>query len=70
MIPAVRRNNCGKALDIAGMAREMNGGNAIQEDFQIMRQMSNLETVNTTEGAQDLRALVLGRAVTGLRAVF
>lgn len=70
MISLVKRNNCGKALDIARMARDMHGGNGIQEDFQIMRHMMNLETVNTYEGTHDVHALILGRAITGLQAFF
>ena len=70
MISIVKRNNCGKALDAARMARDMHGGNGIQEDFQVMRHMVNLETVNTYEGTHDVHALILGRAVTGLQAFF
>ncbi len=70
MISLVKRNNCGKALDIARMARDMHGGNGIQEEFQIMRHMVNLETVNTYEGTHDVHALILGRAITGLQAFF
>jgi len=70
MISIVKRNNCGKALDAARWARDMHGGNGIQEDFQIMRHMVNLETVNTYEGTHDVHALILGRAVTGLQAFF
>jgi len=70
MISIVKRNNCGKALDIARMARDMHGGNGISEDFQVMRHMSNLETVNTYEGTHDVHALILGRAQTGLLAFF
>jgi len=70
MISLVKRNNCGKALDIARAARDMHGGNGIQEDFQIMRHMVNLETVNTYEGTHDVHALILGRAITGLQAFF
>ncbi len=70
MISIIKRNNCGKALDIARMSRDMHGGNGIQEDFQIMRHMVNLETVNTYEGAHDVHALILGRAQTGLQAFF
>ena len=69
-ISIIKRNNCGKALDIARWARDMHGGNGIQEDFQIMRHMVNLETVNTYEGTHDVHALILGRAVTGLQAFF
>ncbi len=70
MISIVKRNNCGKALDIARWARDMHGANGIQEDFQIMRHMVNLETVNTYEGTHDVHALILGRAITGLQAFF
>ena len=70
MISLMKRNNCGKALDIARMSRDMHGGNGISEDFQIMRHMINLETVNTYEGTHDVHALILGRAQTGLQAFF
>ena len=70
MISMIKRNNCGKALDIARMARDMHGGNGISEEFQVMRHMVNLETVNTYEGAHDVHALILGRAQTGLQAFF
>ena len=70
MISIIKRNNCGKALDCARWARDMHGGNGIQEDFQIMRHMVNLETVNTYEGTHDVHALILGRAITGLQAFF
>jgi glutaryl-CoA dehydrogenase len=70
MISIIKRNNCGKALDAARMARDMHGGNGIQEDFQIMRHMVNLETVNTYEGTHDIHALILGRAITGVQAFF
>lgn len=70
MISIIKRNNCGKALDAARWARDMHGGNGIQEDFQIMRHMVNLETVNTYEGTHDIHALILGRAITGLQAFF
>lgn len=70
MISMIKRNNCGKALDIARTARDMHGGNGISEEFQIMRHMVNLETVNTYEGAHDVHALILGRAQTGLQAFF
>jgi glutaryl-CoA dehydrogenase len=70
MISLMKRNNCGKALDIARMSRDMHGGNGIQEDYQIMRHMVNLETVNTYEGTHDVHALILGRAQTGLQAFF
>ncbi|NOX74521.1 MAG: acyl-CoA dehydrogenase [Alphaproteobacteria bacterium] len=70
MISIIKRNNCGKALDIARMSRDMHGGNGISEEFQIMRHMVNLETVNTYEGTHDVHALILGRAQTGLQAFF
>ncbi|MEJ6477219.1 MAG: acyl-CoA dehydrogenase [Octadecabacter sp.] len=70
MISMMKRNNCGKALDVARMARDMHGGNGISEDFQVMRHMVNLETVNTYEGTHDVHALILGRAQTGLQAFF
>ncbi len=70
MVSIIKRNNCGKALDIARMARDMHGGNGISEEFQVIRHMLNLETVNTYEGAHDVHALILGRAQTGLQAFF
>jgi len=70
MISIVKRNNCGKALDIARMARDMHGGNGISGEFQVMRHAMNLETVNTYEGTHDVHALILGRAQTGLQAFF
>jgi glutaryl-CoA dehydrogenase len=70
MISIIKRNNCGKALEAARWARDMHGGNGIQEDFQIMRHMVNLETVNTYEGTHDVHALILGRAITGVQAFF
>jgi glutaryl-CoA dehydrogenase len=70
MISIVKRNNCGKALDAARWARDMHGGNGIQEDFQVMRHMVNLETVNTYEGTHDIHALIIGRAITGVQAFF
>ncbi|MEM0948557.1 MAG: acyl-CoA dehydrogenase [Pseudomonadota bacterium] len=70
MISVVKRNNCGKALEIARIARDMHGGNGIQEDYQVIRHMMNLETVNTYEGTHDVHALILGRAITGLQAFF
>ncbi len=68
MISIVKRNNVGKALDIARAARDMHGGNGISEDYQVIRHMVNLETVNTYEGAHDVHALILGRAITGIAA--
>ena len=70
MISIMKRNNCGKALDIARQARDMHGGNGIQIEYHVMRHAANLETVNTYEGTHDVHALILGRAVTGLQAFF
>ena len=70
MVSILKRNNCGKALDAARHARDMHGGNGISEDFQVMRHMVNLETVNTYEGTYDVHGLILGRAITGLQAFF
>ncbi len=70
MISLIKRNNCGKALDIARAARDMHGGNGISEEYQVIRHMVNLETVNTYEGTHDVHALILGRAQTGLQAFF
>jgi glutaryl-CoA dehydrogenase len=69
-ISLLKRNNCGKALDIARIARDMHGGNGITEEFHVMRVLCNLETVNTYEGTHDIHALVLGRAQTGIQAFF
>ena len=70
MISLAKRNNCGKALDIARAARDMHGGNGIQIDYQVIRHAQNLETVNTYEGTHDVHALILGRAQTGIQAFF
>ena len=70
MISIVKRNNCGKALDIARIARDMHGGNGISQDYHVMRHSQNLESVNTYEGTHDVHALILGRAITGLQAFF
>ena len=67
-ISLMKRNNCGKALDIARLARDMHGGNGISDEFHVMRVLSNLETVNTYEGTHDIHALILGRAQTGIAA--
>jgi glutaryl-CoA dehydrogenase len=67
-ISLMKRNNCGKSLDIARMARDMHGGNGISEEYHVIRHMVNLETVNTYEGTHDVHALILGRAQTGLQA--
>jgi len=70
VISLIKRNNCGKALEIARLARDMHGGNGIHEEFHVMRHAQNLETVNTYEGTHDIHALILGRAQTGLQAFF
>lgn len=70
MVSLVKRNNCGKALDIARNARDMHGGNGISEEYHVMRHMVNLETVNTYEGTHDVHALILGRTQTGIQAFF
>ena len=70
MISLIKRNNCGKALDIARMARDMHGGNGIHDEYHVIRHMINLETVNTYEGTHDVHALILGRAMTGLQAFY
>jgi glutaryl-CoA dehydrogenase len=70
MISLIKRNNCGKALDVARNARDMHGGNGISDQFVVFRHMVNLETVNTYEGTHDVHALILGRAQTGLQAFF
>ena len=70
MISIVKRNNCGKALEIARNARDMHGGNGISLEYEVIRHMLNLETVNTYEGAHDVHALILGRAQTGIQAFF
>ena len=68
MISLVKRNNAGKAHEIARAARAMHGGNGISEEYQVIRHMLNLETVNTYEGTHDVHALILGRAITGISA--
>ena len=70
MISLIKRNSCGKALDIARQARDMHGGNGIHDEYHVIRHMINLETVNTYEGTHDVHALILGRAQTGLQAFF
>jgi hypothetical protein len=70
VISLMKRNNCGKALDIARVARDMHGGNGIMAEYHVMRHAQNLETVNTYEGTHDVHALILGRAQTGLQAFF
>lgn len=68
MVSLIKRNNCGKALDVARVARDMHGGNGIADEYSVMRHMVNLETVNTYEGTHDVHALILGRAQTGIQA--
>jgi glutaryl-CoA dehydrogenase len=68
LISMLKRNSCGKALDIARMARDMHGGNGISDEYPVFRHMVNLETVNTYEGTHDVHALILGRAQTGIAA--
>ena len=68
LISLMKRNNCGKALDISRLARDMHGANGISDEFHVMRHMMNLETVNTYEGTHDVHALILGRAQTGIQA--
>jgi len=70
MVSMIKRNNCGKALDVARVARDMHGGNGIADEFGVMRHMVNLETVNTYEGTHDVHALILGRAQTDIQAFF
>ncbi len=70
MISLIKRNNCGKALDIARVARDMHGGNGISDDYHVIRHVMNLEAVNTYEGTHDIHALILGRAQTGIQAFF
>ena len=67
-ISLLKRNNCGKSLNIARVARDMHGGNGISDEFHVMRHLVNLETVNTYEGTHDIHALILGRAQTGIPA--
>jgi glutaryl-CoA dehydrogenase len=68
MVSLIKRNSCGKALEIARVARDMHGGNGIHEEFHVMRHLINLETVNTYEGTHDIHALILGRSQTGIQA--
>ena len=70
MVSLIKRNNCGKALDIARASRDMHGGNGIASQYHVMRHAQNLETVNTYEGTHDVHALILGRAITGIQAFF
>ena len=68
LISLMKRNNCGKALDIARMSRDMRGGNGVSDEYGVIRHAMNLEAVNTYEGTHDVHALILGRAQTGLQA--
>ena len=68
LVSLIKRNSCGKALDIARVARDIHGGNGIMDEFHVIRHVLNLETVNTYEGTHDIHALILGRAQTGLQA--
>ena len=68
MISLIKRNSCGKALDIARMARDMHGGNGVSDEYHVIRHVMNLEAVNTYEGTHDIHALILGRAQTGIQA--
>jgi glutaryl-CoA dehydrogenase len=68
IISMMKRNNCGKALDIARTARDMHGGNGVADEYHVIRHVLNLEAVNTYEGTHDIHALILGRAQTGLQA--
>jgi glutaryl-CoA dehydrogenase len=68
MVSLIKRNSCGKALEIARMARDMHGANGIADEFHVIRHMMNLEAVNTYEGTHDIHALILGRAQTGIAA--
>jgi glutaryl-CoA dehydrogenase len=68
IISLMKRNNCGKALDIARVARDMHGGNGVADEYNVIRHMLNLEAVNTYEGTHDIHALILGRAQTGIQA--
>ena len=68
MISLIKRNNCGKALDVARQARDMHGGNGVSDEYHVIRHVMNLEAVNTYEGTHDVHALILGRAMTGIQA--
>jgi len=68
MVSLIKRNNCGKALEIARIARDMHGGNGVSDEYNVIRHMMNLEAVNTYEGTHDVHALILGRAITGMQA--
>ena len=68
LISLMKRNNCGKSLEIARVARDMHGGNGVADEYQVIRHVMNLEAVNTYEGTHDIHALILGRAQTGIQA--
>jgi glutaryl-CoA dehydrogenase len=68
MVSMIKRNSCGKSLDVARLARDMHGGNGVSDEYHVMRHVMNLEAVNTYEGTHDVHALILGRAQTGLQA--
>jgi glutaryl-CoA dehydrogenase len=68
MISLIKRNSCGKALEIARLARDMHGGNGVSDEYHVIRHVMNLEAVNTYEGTHDVHALILGRAMTGIQA--
>jgi glutaryl-CoA dehydrogenase len=68
LVSLMKRNNCGKSLDIARLARDMHGGNGVSDEYHVIRHVMNLEAVNTYEGTHDVHALILGRAQTGLQA--
>jgi glutaryl-CoA dehydrogenase len=70
MVSLIKRNSCGKALDVARAARDMHGGNGVADEYHVIRHVMNLEAVNTYEGTHDIHALILGRAQTGLQAFF
>ena len=69
-ISLIKRNSCGKAIEIARTARDMHGGNGVSDEYHVIRHVMNLEAVNTYEGTHDVHALILGRAQTGLQAFF
>jgi glutaryl-CoA dehydrogenase len=68
MVSLIKRNSCGKSLEIARMSRDMHGGNGVSDEFHVIRHVMNLEAVNTYEGTHDIHALILGRAQTGIQA--
>ena len=67
-ISMLKRNNCGKALAIARVARDMHGGNGVSDEYHVIRHMVNMEVINTLEGTNDIHTLILGRAMTGIAA--